>query len=411
MDLTYSTPSLVGAIAAGLPWSDPVYVFSAILVLILAAMLLSQRSRIPMIVLLIVFGAIVGTNGLGLIDRDAQLKLLERIGLLYIMLLAGLGLDLNLLKRAGQKVLTFGGLTFGVPFGIGMLTGQALTQNWLVASLLGILYSPHTLMAYPIVVSQGIVQQEAIAVAIGGSVITTVLTLMGYAIVQAIKAGGVGIDLWIKLFIVLPLVIAACFKLLPRLGKRFVKSGEPSMPAFLFVLAAMFVVATLTNLIGVDAIVGAFIAGLALGRVVPRQSALMQQLEFVGNSLFIPAFALSVGVLSDPKVLVMHPENLGIAAIVILGAVGGKFLAALIPGQLFRYGWAEVMTMFGLTMSRSALVLVIALFGKKAGMLNDGMFNAIVAYIAITCLIGPMITTVAGRSVASQTLNEGAIGG
>jgi Kef-type K+ transport system membrane component KefB len=238
-----------------------------------------------------------------------------------------------------------------------------------------------------------------------------VLTLMGYAIVQAIKAGGVGIDLWIKLFIVLPLVIAACFKLLPWLGKRFVKSGEPSMPAFLFVLAAMFVVATLTNLIGVDAIVGAFIAGLALGRVVPRQSALMQQLEFVGNSLFIPAFALSVGVLSDPKVLVMHPENLGIAAIVILGAVGGKFLAALIPGQLFRYGWAEVMTMFGLTMSRSALVLVIALFGKKAGMLNDGMFNAIVAYIAITCLIGPMITTVAGRSVASQTLNEGAIGG
>ncbi|GAP94018.1 cation:proton antiporter [Leptolyngbya sp. NIES-2104] len=381
----------------GLPLTDPVYVFTLILGLIWIAMKLSSQLRLPMIVLLIAFGAIAGTNGTNLIARDAQLILLERIGLLYIMLLAGLGLNLDLLQRSSKKVLSFGLLTFGVPFTIGFITGQLLTHNLIVSLLLGILYSPHTLMAYPIVVSLGIVQQEAIAVAVGGSVVTTVLTLSGFAILKAIHAGGIGLDLGIKLLIVFPIVVFGCFKLLPALGRKFLKDEDQSIEAFIFVLAAMFLTATLTHTIGIDAIVGAFLAGLALSRSVSK--ALMQRLEFVGNGLFIPAFALSVGVLSDPKIFVRHPENLGIAAVVIVGAVGAKYLAAWITGERFHYPKAEVMTMFGLTMSRSALVLVIALFGRNAGLLNDGIFNAIVAYIAVTCLIGPVITTISGRAI------------
>lgn len=390
----------------GLPLTDPVYVFTLVLGLILLAMKLSSRLKLPMIVLLIAFGAIAGTNGLNVIARDAQLILLERVGLLYIMLLAGLGLNLDVLKRSSKKVLSFGLLTFGVPFTIGFMTGQLLTHNLLVSVLLGILYSPHTLMAYPIVVSLGIVQQEAISVAVGGSVITTILTLMSFAIVKSIHSGGIGIELWIRLLVFFPIVIIACFKVLPALARRLIKDEQQPMQAFLFVLAAMFFTATLTHAIGIDAIVGAFISGLALGRSVPKDSELMQRLEFVGNSLFIPAFALSVGVLSDPKVFVRHPENLGIAALVILGAVGAKYLAAWITGQWFHYRSTSVMTMFGLTMSRSALVLVIALFGKNAGLLNDGIFNAIVAYIAVTCLIGPVITTVSGRAMNLSRLIE-----
>lgn len=388
----------------GLPLTDPVYVFTLILSLIWIAMKLSSRLRLPMIVLLIVFGAIAGTNGTNLIARDAQLILLERIGLLYIMLLAGLGLNLDLLQRSSKKVLSFGLLTFGVPFTIGFLTGQLLTHNLIVSMLLGILYSPHTLMAYPIVVSLGIVQQEAIAVAVGGSVVTTVLTLSGFALLKAIYAGGIGIDLGIKLLIVFPIVVFGCFKLLPALGRKFLKDEDQSIEAFIFVLAAMFLTATLTHMIGIDAIVGAFLAGLALSRSVSKE--LMQRLEFVGNGLFIPAFALSVGVLSDPKIFIRHPENLGIAAVVIVGAVGAKYLAAWITGQSFHYPKAEIMTMFGLTMSRSALVLVIALFGRNAGLLNDGIFNAIVAYIAVTCLIGPVITTISGRAINTSRWAE-----
>jgi Kef-type K+ transport system membrane component KefB len=389
----------------GLPLTDPVYVFTLVLGLIWIAMKLSSQLRLPMIVLLIVLGAIAGTNGTNLIARDAQLILLERIGLLYIMLLAGLGLNLDLLQRSSKKVLSFGLLTFGVPFAMGFFTGQLLTHNLMVSVLLGILYSPHTLMAYPIVVSLGIVQQEAIAVAVGGSVVTTILTLSGYAILKAVHAGGIGIDLWIKLLIVFPIVVFGCFKLLPALGRKFLREDQ-STEAFIFVLAAMFLTATLTHAIGIDAIVGAFLAGLALSRSVPKDSALMQRLEFVGNSLFIPAFALSVGVLSDPKIFVRHPENIGIAALVILGAVGAKFLAAWITGQWFRYPKAAVMTMFGLTMSRSALVLVIALFGRNAGLLDDGIFNAIVAYIAVTCLIGPVITTISGKAIDTRLIES-----
>ncbi|MBE9009032.1 cation:proton antiporter, partial [Pseudanabaenaceae cyanobacterium LEGE 13415] len=221
-----------------------------------------------------------------------------------------------------------------------------------------------------------------------------------------VHSGGVGIELWIKLLVFFPIVIVACFKVLPVLARRLIKDEQQPMQSFIFVLAAMFLTATLTHAIGIDAIVGAFISGLALSRSVPKESELMQRLEFVGNSLFIPAFALSVGVLSDPKIFIRHPENLGIAALVILGAVGAKYLAAWITGQWFNYKSAPVMTMFGLTMSRSALVLVIALFGKNAGLLNDGIFNAIVAYIAVTCLIGPVVTTVSGRAMNQSRLAE-----
>jgi Kef-type K+ transport system membrane component KefB len=126
----------------------------------------------------------------------------------------------------------------------------------------------------------------------------------------------------------------------------------------------------------------------------------MQQIELLGNGLFIPIFAISIGVLSNPRVLFSHPENLGVAAIVVAGAVGAKFLAAWGTGKLFHYHFASIMTIFGLTMSRSALVLVIALFGKTSGLLSEGFFNAIVVYILVTCLIGPFITSIWGKAIA-----------
>jgi Kef-type K+ transport system membrane component KefB len=262
-------------------------------------------------------------------------------------------------------------------------------------------------MAYPIVVSLGIAQQEYIGMTVGGSVVTSILTLSGYAIVQAVQSGSVGYLLWLKLLVVLPLTITSIFWGIPTLGRLFMdKVPEDSQIALIFVLASMFVASSITHILGVDAIVGAFIAGLALSQLVPLTSPLMEKLEFLGNSLFIPIFAISVGVLSNPQVLFSNPANLGIAALIVLGAVVAKFLAAGIAGRIFDYAWSPVMTVFGLTMSRSALVLVIALFGKNAGLLNEGIFNAIIVYITVTCLAGTLITSVFGkRCLASPSLS------
>ncbi|MBF2005146.1 MAG: cation:proton antiporter [Chlorogloeopsis fritschii C42_A2020_084] len=387
-----------------LPLTDPVYIFCILLLAIATAPLIAKLLRLPPLVVLIILGAILGSNVLGILARDSQLILLEKIGLLYIMLLAGLQMDLSKFRLVGARSLIFGLLTFGIPLTVGIVSGYWLTTSFLGSALLGILYSPHTLVSYPIVTVLGIVQKEAVAVAIGGTIVTSILTLSCLSIVQAIAGGSVGILLWIKLLILLPLLVLICLWGIPKFGRSFIfNQSIPSLSnQFIFILSSLFLTASAALLLGVDSIVGAFIAGLSLNPLIKNEKTLIERVEFVGNSLFIPAFLISVGILSNPRILFTHPENLGLALVVVAGAVGGKFLAAGIVGLAFRYSFAEVMTILGLTMSRAALVLVIALYGKQEGLLNEGLFNAIIFYILITCLIGPLVTNAFGKKVAGK---------
>lgn len=393
-------------LAIDLPLTDPIESFAVLLLILLLSPLLATRLKLPPLVVLIILGCLLGTNVLGVLARDQQLIFLEKIGLLYIMLLAGLQMDLSNLKRLGVRSLLFGWVTFGIPLAIGIGSGLILTMGVLSAVLLGLMYSPHTLIAYPSMTRLGIAQRESIGVAVGGTVVTSILTLVGFAVVQAIAQGQVSGWLWIKLLIFLPLFTGLSFWGIPSLGRQLLISPQaPLILPFLFVLATLFVSAVITQLLGVDAIVGAFIAGLALNRLIPLKSPLMARLEFVGNGLFIPAFMVSVGVLSDPKIFITAPGNLGLALLVVAGAVGAKFLAAGVTGRSFNYAWDEIMTVFSLTISRAALVLVMPLFGKEVGLFDAGIFNAAIAYIVITCLLGPLLAEFFGRRLATQTLS------
>ncbi|WP_416676380.1 cation:proton antiporter [Egbenema bharatensis] len=395
-----------------LPLTDPVYVFCVLLLMIGLAPLLGVRLHLPTLVVLILLGTLLGTNVSGVLARDQQLQLLEKIGLLYIMLLAGMQMDLSNLRQLGARALGFGLLTFGIPFSVGILAAKLLGYPLITGLLLGIMFSPHTLVSYPIVARLGIVRREAIGVAVGGTVVTSILTLVGLSIVQAVASGGVGWLLWIKLLIVLPALVGIAFWVIPRIGRWVIQPESEGTPLeFIFVLTCLFVIASATLLLGIDSIVGAFIAGLALNASVSSASSLMRQVEFVGNSLFIPCFLISVGVLCNPTVLIQYPENLGLAALVIVIAVGAKFLAAWIAGTAFKYSLPEIMVMLGLTMSRAALVLVVALYGMSTiipngtdFLLSEGLFNAIIAYIIITCLVGPMITSTFGKKMAQQAI-------
>jgi Kef-type K+ transport system membrane component KefB len=270
---------------------------------------------------------------------------------------------------------------------------------------LGIIYSPHTLIAYPIITNLKIAQQEAVNVAVGGTIVTSILTLTGLSIAQALSQGNLNSWLWIKLLILFPIAIIIYAWLVSFISKSLLTQQNQNLTfQFVFILTCLFSAASLTLALGLDSIVGAFMAGLTLNPVIARNSQIMQQLNFVSNSIIIPMFLISVGVLCNPQILFQHPENLVISIAVIIGAVGAKFLAAWITGSIDRYSWAEIMVMFGLTMSRAALVLVIALFGKNAGLFNEGIFNAIVLYIIVTCLTGPLITNSFAKQIAISKL-------
>lgn len=396
-----------------LPLQDPVYAFSVLLVILLLAPLIAKPLKLPALVVLILLGCLLGSNGLGIIFRDAQLIFLEKVGLLYIMLLAGLQMDLSDLQRLGMRALIFGLLTFGLPFAVGIVSGQVMINmgiiavagsSGLAAALLGILYSPHTLLAYPSMTRLGLAQRESIGVAVGGTVLTAMLTLVGFALIQAMAEGQIGLALWLKLLVGLPLLATLCFWGVPQLGRWFFnpKAEVPLGLQFIFVVATLFVIASATQGLGVDSIVGAFIAGLALNRSIPIESDLMNRIDFVGNSLFIPAFMVSVGVLANPKVFVSAPGSLGIAGVIIGGAVASKWVSAWLVGRWFDYEPMEVWTLFSLTIPRAALVLVITLFGKEAGLVDDNIFNAVIAYIVVTCLLGPILSEWAGQKLATQ---------
>lgn len=396
-----------------LPLQDPVYAFSVLLVILLLAPLIAKPLKLPALVVLILLGCLLGSNGLGIIARDAQLIFLEKVGLLYIMLLAGLQMDLSDLKRLGVRALIFGLLTFGLPLAVGIVSGQVMISMGIIAvggssglasALLGILYSPHTLLAYPSMTRLGLAQRESIGVAVGGTVLTAMLTLVGFAVIQAMAEGQIGLALWLKLLVGLPLLTALCFGGVPQLGRWFFnsKADVPLGLQFIFVVATLFVIASATQGLGVDSIVGAFIAGLALNRSIPIESDLMNRIDFVGNSLFIPAFMVSVGVLANPKVFVSAPGSLGIAGVIVGGAVASKWLSAWIVGRWFDYEPMEVVTLFSLTIPRAALVLVITLFGKEANLVDDNIFNAVIAYIVVTCLLGPILSEWAGQKLATQ---------
>lgn len=396
-----------------LPLQDPVYAFSVLLVILLLAPLIAKPLKLPALVVLILLGCLLGSNGLGIIARDTQLIFLEKVGLLYIMLLAGLQMDLSDLQRLGVRALMFGLLTFGLPFAVGVVSGQVMINMGIIAvagssglasALLGILYSPHTLLAYPSMTRLGLAQRESIGVAVGGTVLTAMLTLVGFALIQAMAEGQIGLVLWLKLLVGLPLLTILCFWGVPQLGRWFFnpKAEVPLGLQFIFVVATLFVIASATQGLGVDSIVGAFIAGLALNRSIPMESDLMNRIDFVGNSLFIPAFMVSVGVLANPTVFVSAPGSLGMAGVIVGGAVASKWLSAWIVGRWFNYEPMEVLTLFSLTIPRAALVLVITLFGKEANLVDDNIFNAVIAYIVVTCLLGPILSEWAGKKLATQ---------
>jgi Kef-type K+ transport system membrane component KefB len=384
------------------PFKDPVYILSIVLLIIAIAPIISQRLQIPTLIVLILLGAIFGTNVLGIIERDKQLILLEKFGLLYVMFLAGLQMNLSNIKRLGMRSLTFGLLTFIIPLGLGIMTGKLMSYGTISALLLGIIYSPHTLISYPIVTKLGINDKEAVNVAVGGTIVTSILTLASLSIIQSITQGNLGAFLWFKLLVLLPIIIFIYFKFVLTIGKNVLANNRDySNKQIVFSLSCLFLGASITLILGVDSIIGAFAAGLALNQLIPINSTLMNRLDLLGNSLFIPMFLVSVGVLCNPQVLFAHPESLFVALSVIIGAISAKFMAAWIAGKANNYSLDEVMVMTGLTMSRAALVLVIALFGKNAQILNDVIFNAIVLYIIVTCLTGPLIT----NAFAQRCLN------
>lgn len=419
---------LINIFETKLPLTNPVLLFSLLLFIILFAPLILNKLKIPHLIGLIIAGAVIGPNGLNLMLRDSSIVLFGTVGLLYIMFLAGLEMDLLDFKKNRTKSLVFGIYTFTIPFTLGFLIGHYFLQYSTITSiLLAAMFSSHTLIAYPMISKLGVAKNRAVNITIGGTIITDILALLVLAGVASVSSGEVTKGFWLSLSVSVLIFGIIVLFLFPIIGRWFFKRFHDNISQYIFVLAMLFLGAFLAEFAGIEAIIGAFLVGLALNRVIPHTSPLMNRVAFIGNALFIPFFLIGVGMLIDYRVFFKDFDTIRVAITMIVVATTSKFLAAWLTQKTYKFSADERRLIFGLSNAHVAATLAVVLVGyniilnkaeiAKAALLNqvvepvrlfdENILNGTILLILATCTIAAFIAQKGAKNIALLDTNEG----
>nr|WP_278724770.1 cation:proton antiporter [Alistipes putredinis] len=401
-----------------LPLEDPILKFLLILVIILAAPLLLNKLKIPYLLGLIIAGAVIGPHGLNLVLRDSSIILSGTAGLLYIMFLSGLDMDMSDFRKNGTRSLVFGLYTFCVPLLLGILAGYYILGFSIYSSiLLAGLFASQTLIAYPIVSKLGIARDKAVTIAVGGTVITDTLALLLLTVIVGMVTGNTDDMFWYRLGISVVLCIAFIMLLFPLIGHWFFKHCSDNISQYIFVLVMVFLGAYLAHLAGLEPIIGAFLAGLALNRLIPRTSPLMNRIEFVGNAIFIPFFLIGVGMLIDYRAFFRDWESIKVAAVMIVLITAAKYIAALLTQKTFKLSSDQRTVIFGLSSAHVAATLAAVMVGynvivgqtpdgEPIRLLGESVLNGTILMILATCTISTFATQRGAHNIAIKGVRE-----
>jgi Kef-type K+ transport system membrane component KefB len=403
---------LLSPLDFSLPLKNPVIIFSLVLFIILFAPILFNKIKVPHIIGLIIAGVLIGPYGFNLLKRDSSMVLFGTVGLLYIMFLAGLEIDLAEFKKNRKKIAIFGVLTFLLPLACGTLASYyILGFSPLSSLLLASMFSTHTLVSYPIAGKYGVTRNRAIAMTVGGTMITDILALLILAGIAGTTKGETSAAFWIRLgFSSVVFVVTVLFAF-PLLIRWFFKHFEDSVSQYIFVLAVVFLASFLAEAAGLEAIIGAFFSGLVLNKFVPHTSPLMNRVNFVGNALFIPFFLIGVGMLVDVTVFAKGVGALKVAGVIITVAIVTKYLAAWLTQKIVGLTRTERRIIFGLSSSHAAATLAIILVGyniitgetatgEPIRLLNEDVLNGTILLILVSCGVGSFVTERAAKQLA-----------
>ncbi|MDR3365964.1 MAG: cation:proton antiporter [Prevotellaceae bacterium] len=387
-----------------LPLSNPVLLFAVVLLIILFAPIIFTKLRIPYIVGLIAAGIIAGSHGLNIISQSSSIELFSTVGLLYIMFIAGVEVDINGFKRNKIKSIVFSLYSFTIPMALGVVVGVfALGYGVATSVLLACMFASHTLLAYPIVSRYGITKIRSVSMTVIATVVIDTLSLLTLAVVVGNHKGELETLHWVRFAIlILAFGVAVLFGL-PLVARYFFKRNTDSIAQYIFVLAMMFLSAFFAQLIGMEGIIGAFLSGIALNRLIPSTSALMNRIDFVGNALFIPIFLISVGMLVDLRVLFTSLHAVTVAVVMTVAAIVGKYIPAYLTQKTFKLKPVERTMIFGLSNAHAAATLAVVIVGRQIELFNDDVLNGTILMILVTCIVSSFATEKASRHLAAST--------
>lgn len=391
-----------------LPLQQPVAIFLLVLVLILLGPFLFRRLRIPSVVGMIIAGIVVGPYGLNLLERDASFRIFGEVGILYIMFQAAVEIDMFHMRQNLKKGFVFGLLSFIIPMATGIFGSRyALGTAWDTSILIATMYASHTLISYPIVSRFGLSGNKGVTIAVCGTIIAVLLALIALAQVVALRVSG-AFD-WrsvLNLVVMMAVYMAGVGYCFPWLTRRVFSMNNDPITQFIFILALVFIASLLAQLIGLEAILGAFYAGLVLNKMIPARSGLMKNLRFVGDAIFIPYFLIGVGMLINVSVIFRGFNVAWITLNMVIIALSSKWLAAFITGKIFGLGRDDCNLMFGLTSGKAAATIAATMIGFKYGLVSEDIMNGAVIMILICCIISSVVTARAARKIRIRITAE-----
>lgn len=377
----------------GAPWE-----FLLLFGVVLLGPIIVQRAKVPGLIGLIIGGFVIGPHGLGFISSgNTTIPDIGQLGLLYLMFVAGVELDLGLFRAHLRRAVAFASLTFTLPMILGFAVGKAIGYSFEASLLLGSLIASHTLLTYPMVRSAGLAAHPAVAAAVGATVIADTLALVVLAGVAGTVGGeGTTAEILVQVAIGLILLMFTTLWLLPRIASLLLrKLGTERAVRYLIAICAFLGAATLADMLGIEGIVGAFFAGLALNRLVPNRGPLMDRVEFFGSTVFVPIFLVSVGLILEPAVMV-EPRTVALALLVTAACMLGKAGAAALAVPFLGYSRAEGGVMFALTFPQAAATLAASMVGFQIGLFGTTFVNAMLIVILISVIIS---TVAAGKAI------------
>ncbi|QUB65154.1 cation:proton antiporter [Prevotella melaninogenica] len=391
------------------PITDPTLIFFVVLLMILLSPIIMGRLRIPHIIGMVLAGVLVGKYGLNILGRDASFELFGRVGLYYIMFLAGLEMDMEGLKKNRNRVIIFGMLTFLVPFAMTYFMGVSLLGYTPLASLLlAAIMASNTLIAYPIVGRYGLTRHTSSTLSVGSSMMALFMALIVMASIVNSFHGNGGILFWLLFILKFVAYCVGLIMVIPRVTRWFLRRYSDAVMQFIFILAVVFLSAALSDAVGLEGIFGAFMSGLILNRFVPKVSPLMNRIEFTGNALFIPYFLIGVGMLINVRLLFAGSKILWVVFCIVFFGTLGKAVAAYLAARIFRMSWLAGHMMFGLTSAHAAGAIAMVMVGRRLEvapgqyLFGDEVLNGIVIMILFTCVISTVITERAAQRLRLQ---------
>ena len=389
-----------------LPITDPTWIFLLVLLIILFAPMVLGRLRIPHIIGMILAGVVIGEHGFNILARDSSFELFGKVGLYYIMFLAGLEMNMGDFKKNRGKAVVLGLLAFVIPMALGFITNMTVLKYGFITSvLLASMYASHTLVAYPIVIRYGVSRHRSVSIAVGGTAVTDTLTLLVLAVSGGLFKGESSEMFWLWLVVKVIFLGFLIIFFFPRIGRWFFRKYDDNVMQFIFVLAMVFLGAGLMEFVGMEGILGAFLAGLVLNRLIPHVSPLMNHLEFVGNALFIPYFLIGVGMLIDIKILFGHGDALKVAVVMTTVALASKWIASWLTQKIYKMKAIERELMFGLSNAQAATLPAVLvgyniILPSGERLLNEDVLNGTIVLILFTCIISSFATERAARKLA-----------